>query len=104
MRITIIIVIVTDLFVTIILWYLLWTTLKYRSIDIAQKMVPDMNIGNSTENESSAVSKHVGLLDFYIRYSVIGNCATPSKVLLKNSVKNNIGNELNLFHFALIIP
>ena len=67
MRITIIIVIATDLFVTIILWYLIWTSLKYRSIDIAQKMVPDMTIGNSTENESSAVSKHVGLRDFYIR-------------------------------------
>lgn len=96
--------IVIGLFVTIILWYLLWTTLKYRSIDIAQKMVPDMTIGNSTESESSAVSKHVGLLDFYIMYSVIGNCATPTKVLLKNSVKNNIGNELILFHFVLIIP
>ena len=104
MRITIIIVIATDLFVTIILWYLIWTSLKYRSIDIAQKMVPDMTIGNSTESESSAVSKHVGLLDFYIMYSVIGNCATPTKVLLKNSVKNNIGNELILFHFVLIIP
>ena len=78
--------------------------MKYRSIDIAQKMVPDMTIGNSTESESSAVSKHVGLLDFYIMYSVIGNCATPTKVLLKNSVKNNIGNELILFHFVLIIP
>lgn len=63
-----------------------------------------MDIEKVVENIPSCISRHDGSSDLHIRYIWHGIRTTPNDKSLKNKVRNNIWDELNLFCLILVIP